>query len=208
MEVKGQRTIDRVYRRAEELKATFRGRADAESGQSAYHFGIYNAKKGIGSVYGIFFGIKRDFEYTVKFPYFFEEERARVVALKRIPFEWQEEIAAYCIAQKKAGFGSVAVGHIEYHIDKGVRASAVWYYPREWLKTGVTGGIPYLFETVTVSHLKDTGITSISTGDAPSKRRIRQLAAVGLPHCEAIHVDEWLKGLGRGIRRSTLAKKS
>ena len=77
------------------------------------------------------------------------------------------------------------------------------YSPRHYLGYKLASKLPYFMEAVATQHLKTLGFTHVSAGIASPKRR-QQLELVGLSVNRKIggkiEVDEWLRGLGRGIR--------
>lgn len=130
-----------------------------------------------------------------------------LVTLKRIPKVWESDLndhyKQYRISLDSEMVAVAAVGSIEYIIPKADQlrtAFTLRYNPRGCLGRKRATRIPYFLETLTTFHLKIHGIEYISTTKDPDPHRVKQLERVELPVNERVGVNDWLMGLGRGIR--------
>jgi hypothetical protein len=128
-----------------------------------------------------------------------------LIALKRVPTIWEADLNQYLL-EKPGIAGIKALGYIEYRLPKEdplKRAITKTYEPRFYLGQGKASGVPYFIEVLTTYHLKFQGFRHISTTRSPDRLRREQLERATLQVKQPVSIDEWLMGLGRGIKYCT-----
>jgi hypothetical protein len=134
------------------------------------------------------------------------EPNMNLIALKRIPEIWHENLNKFNLSMYgNAIDGNVTLlGTIEYKQrqakDKNIAFTYRYHPLHGFLGDSKPKGLPYFIEAITTHHLKTTGITHISTSDLANNLRWKQLQRVGLSTETRLEIDEWLRGMGRGIR--------
>jgi len=105
---------------------------------------------------------------------------------------------------------SVLLGHINYnlfHYSRGITAQTKAVYPKKFVDSHGFKGMGSYLEAISIKHLQRQGIEKIITTPLQDIGRKKQLKEANLPEDEEVPISEWLKGLGRGIRRSILKNK-
>ncbi|MDE1824088.1 MAG: hypothetical protein KGH74_02185 [Candidatus Micrarchaeota archaeon] len=163
--------------------------------------GVYRWR-GAPSYYIAFAGARRDFKEGMVFSYGSKSESFGIdlISLKRVPKAWKEDLLRHS-KEGKAENRLAIIGGIQYFgIDEV--AMTFSYYPRSKLGKGPAPGLPYFIEAITTHDLKVQGYSHVCTTSGPEPPRVNQLKKVGLPIIVDVEIQEWLKGMGRGIRIS------
>jgi hypothetical protein len=162
-------------------------RGTIEKGRNSYYVGVYQSEL---FFYDFFVGERSNLRERIN-----NRHRNLLIPLKRIPEMWQKDMDLFM-----NGEITKQLGYIDYVLVSEYGACTFRYFPRKYLGKGLASGIPYFLEAMTTHHLKNRKFTRISTADITSDNRIDQLKTVGLPTHELTDINEWLKGMGRGIR--------
>ena len=150
--------------------------------------------------YQIFVGTRRNFENLSRL--------GKMDILKRVPVIWKADLKEYLDTANPPHLKSdriIPVGFILYSIhtlsnNGPTLAFTLSYWPRDYLPHKSASKLPYYIEAITTKNLKDRGVELTSTSGIPAALRINQLARVNLPARKEVKIDEWLKGMGRGIK--------
>jgi hypothetical protein len=138
---------------------------------------------------------------------FDSKDRVWIAALKPVPWIWRTDILTF-LSNSPNSDGIKVLGYMDfsrYEITSDmVLAYSDLYYPRKNLGIGLASKLPYFLEMLVVKHMKTLGFTDIAAGVASELRR-NQLGAINLRCGPPVAIDEWLLGLGRGIK---LAQKN
>jgi hypothetical protein len=181
------------------------------------YLGVYTKPYLDQIYYQFYLSTARSFNYR-------KDGELKLISVKQIPYVWSNELILkvrpwekYDLFFQKSVFNSFCnIGFIGY----GTIGSCAYtgaYYPRVAIGR-IASGLPYFLEAITTWHLKNKGFVEISTSTAwhlkrpafrntqeskrPDDLRIRQLEKVNLPIDEPTSADNWLRGLGRGIKSS------
>lgn len=135
-----------------------------------------------------------------------------LVSCKRISVGyWRRELADFMLggnfpysdsARLITSSVPVLTGNVTYSL-RGQTALISCYYPKEMIGKNVASKLPYLIEAMITHELvTGLGMTAIKNPTFSTGRRIRQLSAVGLPIGVNVPAAEWLRGMGRGIKKA------
>ncbi len=124
-----------------------------------------------------------------------------------LPNFWEAELTGFYHnrTQFPASMGRISYGYKipifgGYNSHVGVTEG---YWPKDQLPKGTCKGLPYYLEMLTTQDMAENGFTHIKTSRAPSESRRKQLERVGLPVRTVVPVEDWLKGLLRGVESVT-----
>jgi hypothetical protein len=134
--------------------------------------------------------------------------RLNFVSLKPVPMMWREDLQEYLskAVEKTGGWinrSMAEVGYITYVRQdyQGTNVAICYhYYPRNHLGRHFARRFPYFMEAISTNHMKYCGSTHVFASSLVSVKRERQLGDVELSTTRNVAIDEWLKGMGRGIK--------
>lgn len=96
------------------------------------------------------------------------------------------------------------LGYITYE-GRGRLAITNPYYPRGDLPGKIAGGLAYFLEALSTREMKRLGVHKIRTSSEAEPSRTRMVYGVGLLPGLETPIDEWLLGMGRGMRMTSPA---
>jgi hypothetical protein len=133
-------------------------------------------------------------------------DQASFVCSKPVPELWKADLNEYLEGDKAVlheGKAVAPVGYMTYVKPSHEKNNTIYsrfYYPRSDLGRRLASKLPYFMEAMAVRQLKALGFTHVFAGNYVSFKREMQLDLVGIHLRGDIAIDEWLKGMGRGIR--------
>jgi hypothetical protein len=127
----------------------------------------------------------------------FEKERDghTLAKVRLLPRRFHEAVAALPRGARVRRLGEILYGQ------QGELARSLSYDPKAGMGERTAPGLGYYLEAVALNFLRRRGVRTMETSVAPSKGRRAQLLKAGLPVRQEVDVREWLRGMGRGIRR-------
>ncbi|MEK6923705.1 MAG: hypothetical protein AABW54_00520 [Candidatus Micrarchaeota archaeon] len=150
-----------------------------------------------------YFGTKAELERKFQAQ---ELAKHETVWLKRAPPHIANALRGNKLAGRELHLHKGQLGYIRYVID-GSHATTSSVYPKNNLKKDFRGsGLGYYVEHACAVALKKQGIKTIGSSKTPGKPRQGQLTKAGLPIATTVPIDDWIAGMKRGMRRSSVRK--